>query len=169
MRSLLERGLYGLHGAQHRIEPLLHRLQAADRGERPIGGTIRAQQPDRLRRGVLQFLERAALTAVGLHRAFDPLQGQACDARGAFAADLRQIALRLLLIGVIGAERVEASLLLVVERLIELFDHRGIVRTACSMASRRWRMASIRPVGALLSALGHAALTLSSPLPLASL
>src|SRR6266481_2464673 len=64
--ELLERGLYGLHGAQHRIEPLLHRLQAADRGERPIGGTIRAQQTDRLRRGVLQFLERAALAAVGL-------------------------------------------------------------------------------------------------------
>jgi hypothetical protein len=64
--ELLERGLHGLHGAQHRIEPLLHRLQAADRGERPIGGTIRAQQTDRLRRGVLQFLERAALAAVGL-------------------------------------------------------------------------------------------------------
>src|SRR6266404_9543659 len=78
--ELLERGLYGLHGAQHRIEPLLHRLQAADRGERPIGGTIRAQQTDRLRRGVLQFLERAALAAVGLHRAFDPLQGQATGA-----------------------------------------------------------------------------------------
>src|SRR5262249_50062945 len=29
--KLLERGLDGLHRAQHRIEPLLHRLQAADR------------------------------------------------------------------------------------------------------------------------------------------
>src|SRR4029450_8866200 len=42
--KLLERGLHGLHRAQHCIEPLLHRLQAADRGERSIRGALRAQQ-----------------------------------------------------------------------------------------------------------------------------
>ncbi len=51
--KLLERGLHGLHRAQHRVEPLLHRLQAADWRERPIGGALRAQQIDRLGRGVL--------------------------------------------------------------------------------------------------------------------
>ena len=38
--KLLERGLHGLHRAQHCIEPLLHRLQAADRGERSIRGAL---------------------------------------------------------------------------------------------------------------------------------
>src|SRR5262245_8010996 len=119
--KLREGGLDRLHGAQHRIEPLLHRLQAADRRERSIGGAIRAQLIDRLGCGVLQVLERAALRPIRLHGAFDPLQRQACDARCTLAADLRQIALRLLLIGIIlGAERIEACLLLVVERLIEL-------------------------------------------------
>src|SRR5262245_58511697 len=51
--KLLERGLHGLHRAQHCIEPLLHRLQAADRRERPIGGAIRVQQIDRLGGGIL--------------------------------------------------------------------------------------------------------------------
>src|SRR5262245_25964403 len=39
--KLFERGLHGLHRAQHRVEPLLHRLQTADRRERPISGAIR--------------------------------------------------------------------------------------------------------------------------------
>ena len=51
--KLLERGLHGLYRAQHRIEPLLHRLQTADRGERPISGAIRAQQIDRFGGGIL--------------------------------------------------------------------------------------------------------------------
>jgi hypothetical protein len=60
-----------------------------------------------------------------LHCSFDPLQGQACDARHALAADLRQIALDLLLVGIlVRAERVEARLLLIIERLIELLDDR---------------------------------------------
>src|SRR5262249_47554227 len=117
--KLLERGLDGLHRAQHRIEPLLHRLQAADGRERWVGGAIRAQQIDRLRRGVLQVLERAALRSIRSHGAFDPLQGQACDARHSLAADLRQIALRLLLARILGAERVAAPLLLGVPRLID--------------------------------------------------
>src|SRR5262249_945450 len=111
--ELLERGLDGLHRAQHRIEPLLHRLQAADGRERRGGGAIRVQQIDRLGRGVLQLLERAALRSIGLHGAFDPLQRQARDTRCALAADLRQAALSLLLVRIVGAERVEACLLLV--------------------------------------------------------
>src|SRR5262245_14846691 len=119
--KLLKRGLNGLHRAQHRIKPLLHRLQAADRRERAIGRTIRAQQIDRLGGGVLQLLEGAALRLAGPYGLFDPLQRQARDARCALAADLRQIALDLLLVRIfVGAERVEAGLLLVVERLIEL-------------------------------------------------
>src|SRR5262249_52803818 len=102
--ELLERRLDGLIRAQHRIKPLLHRLQAADRRKRPGGGAIRVQQIDRLGRGVLQLLERAALRPIGLHRAFDPLQRQACDARCALAADLRQAALSLLLVRIVGAE-----------------------------------------------------------------
>jgi len=42
--KLFERGLHGLHRAEHRVEPLLHRLQMADRRERPISGAIRVQQ-----------------------------------------------------------------------------------------------------------------------------
>src|SRR5260370_16739095 len=38
--ELRECGLHGLHRAQHRIEPLLHRLQAADR--RVIAKTLEA-------------------------------------------------------------------------------------------------------------------------------
>src|SRR5262245_32738738 len=79
--KLLERGLHGLHRAQHRVEPLLHRLQTADRRERPIGGAIRVQQIDRFGGGVLQFLEGAALRPIGLHGAFDPFQRQAREAR----------------------------------------------------------------------------------------
>jgi hypothetical protein len=51
--KLLERGLHGLHRAQHCIEPLLHRLQADNRGERSIRGALRAQQIGRLGRGIL--------------------------------------------------------------------------------------------------------------------
>jgi hypothetical protein len=67
--KLFERGLHGLHRAQHRVEPLLHRLQTADRRERPISGAIRVQQIDRFGRGVLQFLEGAALRPIGLRSA----------------------------------------------------------------------------------------------------
>src|SRR5262249_56716408 len=42
--KLFERGLNCLHRAQHRVEPLLHRLQTADLSERPISGAIRGQQ-----------------------------------------------------------------------------------------------------------------------------
>src|SRR6266481_1086656 len=51
--KLFERGLHGLHRAQHRIEPLLHRLQTADRRERPLGGAIRGNQIDGLGGGIL--------------------------------------------------------------------------------------------------------------------
>src|SRR5262249_12260937 len=62
--ELRERGLNGLHRAQHRIEPLLHRLQTAHRRERAISRAIRAQLIDRLGSGVLQLLEGAALRLV---------------------------------------------------------------------------------------------------------
>ena len=51
--KLLERRLNRLHRAQHRIEPLLYRLQTADRRERPISGAIRGQQIDRFGGGIL--------------------------------------------------------------------------------------------------------------------
>ena len=51
--KLFERGLHGLHRAQHRVEPLFHRLQSADRRERPISGAIRVQQIDRFGGGIL--------------------------------------------------------------------------------------------------------------------
>src|SRR5215471_1870043 len=51
--KLFERGLHGLHRVQHRVEPLLHRLQAADRRERAVGRALRAQQTGSFSRGVL--------------------------------------------------------------------------------------------------------------------
>src|SRR5262249_61683070 len=81
---------------------------------------ILAQKISSVSRGALQFLECAALRLVGRHRPFDTIHRQAGDPRGARVADLRQIALRLLLIGVVGAQRVESRLLLPLERLVEL-------------------------------------------------
>jgi hypothetical protein len=42
-----------LHPAQHCVEPLLHRLQTADRRERPISGAIRTQEIGGLGGGIL--------------------------------------------------------------------------------------------------------------------
>src|SRR5436309_2630271 len=120
--KLLERGLHGLHRVQHGVEPLLHRLQTANRRERAVGRAVRAQQIGSLSGGVLQVVQRAALRIVGPHRPFDALRWQPGNPGGARAADLRQIALRLLLIGIVGAERVEARLLLVVERVEKFLE-----------------------------------------------
>src|SRR5439155_360897 len=90
--KLLERGLHGLHRAQHGVEPLLHRLQTANRRERAVGRAVRAQQIGSLSGGVLQVIQRAALRIVGPHRSFDPLQrpirqpGRLTDAEVSFDA-----------------------------------------------------------------------------------
>src|SRR5260370_25177929 len=51
--KLLERRLHGLHRPQHGVEALLHRLQAANRRERPVGLALPAQQIGSVSRGVL--------------------------------------------------------------------------------------------------------------------
>src|SRR5262249_8411539 len=113
--ELLQRRLDRLHCAQHRIEPLLHGLEPHHRRERAVGRAIRLEQLDRLRGGVLQLPEGAALRLIRAYGPLDLGDRQAGNASCALATHLRQITLVLLVRDLVRPERVETRLLLVVE------------------------------------------------------
>src|SRR5262245_41255396 len=119
--EFLERRLNGLRRSESRVEPLLHCLNATRGSQRLVSRAIHLELfrgPDG---GVLQFVERALLDRRGLDRLGDPVDRQVGDAGRSLIAKLREIALVLFRGAGIVCQRdgVEASLLLVTERLVK--------------------------------------------------
>src|SRR5262249_4895472 len=122
-----ERGLHGLHCAKRGVEPLLHRLGPTRGAEHWVGRATDLETFRRLDGGILQFVERSPLRQRGLDRLAYAVDRQVGDAGRLLIAKLREIAL--VLAGGVSIIRrgdgIEASLLLVVERLVEALQRRA--------------------------------------------
>ena len=122
--EFLQCRLDGGDGAQHGIEPLLYRVEAGDRSERAIARAIRLEEIGGSRRCILQLIERGALSIIRANRAFDALHWHAGGMERPVGADLCELIARLRLLLIAEAERVEARLLLVIERVIKSRERR---------------------------------------------
>src|SRR6516164_7194893 len=125
--KILKRRLHDLDRLQHGVEPLLHCRNPPGRCQSLVRGTIRLEHVSCPHGGVVESIERAALSLGRMQRLFDPLRRGVAPFRGLGAAYLaeigyptarahgpRQLRLR--------GNGIEALLLLIGERVIEALE-----------------------------------------------
>jgi hypothetical protein len=71
-----ERGAHALDRAKRSVEPLLHRLHSARRGQRLIGRALRIEPFCRLDGCIPQFVKRGTMRRRRLHRLGDAIDRQ---------------------------------------------------------------------------------------------
>ena len=152
--EFLQRRLHGLAGLHHRLQPLLHRFQPADRSERnDIRAGGHAGIPTACRSRPFSWSSALAAARSAARCVFDPLDRQIGQARLLASARLCVLLLqparaaRARSWPIFRADRGEARLLLVRQRIVERLERGPHDAHGLQVASSRLVIACRRPGG----------------------
>src|SRR4029077_3227623 len=116
--ELSQRGLHRVQSLQHGIESILHRCQAPSRRKRLTLLAASLENVRRLRRSIVEILQRGLLTHAQLDGSLDPRNRQPGPALRSPAAQSGNVDLATRRVDVF-VESVETLLLLVAQRRVE--------------------------------------------------